>query len=151
MILTCSHATETCGRHESEKQNAGRQGISNDGCTPYHIKLRINAKDKNVSIAQDAAIANAYGDKFIIPLSFEMLDSLIPYYQSRLGNRLCYKITFNNYGRVIVSTAASQDASYKISDISLKYEMVIQPDLARRDIKTWLCCTTEFSDTDKLE
>ena len=77
------------------------------------------------------AIANAYGDKFIILLDFEMLDSLIPYYQSGLGNQLCYELTFNVYGRVIVSTEASPDASYKISDISLEYEIVTQPDLAR--------------------
>ena len=37
-----------------EKQNAARQGIiSNDGCIPNCIKLRINAKDKNTSITQD--------------------------------------------------------------------------------------------------
>ena len=38
------------------------------------IKLRINAGDKNTSNAQDKAIADAYGNKFIIPLDFEMLD-----------------------------------------------------------------------------
>ena len=30
---------------------------------------------------QDKAIADAYGNKFIIPLDFEMLDSSAPYYQ----------------------------------------------------------------------
>ena len=39
-----------------------------------YIKLRINAGDKNASNAQDKAIADAYGNKFIIPLDFEMLD-----------------------------------------------------------------------------
>ena len=83
---------------QSEKRNAIRQGIiSNDGCTENCIKLRINAGDKNPSNAQDKAIADAYGNKFIIPLDFEMLDSAAPYYQAGLGNRLCYKLTFNNY------------------------------------------------------
>ena len=110
-----------------------RQGIiSNDGCTENCIKLRINAKDKNTPFAQDAAIANAYSNKLIIPLDFEMLDSTIPYYQSGFRNRLCYEITFSDYGRVIVSTEASQDANYKILDVSLEYEIVTQPDLARR-------------------
>ena len=76
---------------KSEKKNAIRQGIiSADGCTENCIKLRINAGDKNVSNAQDRAIADAYGNKFIIPLDFEMLDSAAPYYQASLGNRLCY-------------------------------------------------------------
>ena len=61
------------------------------------MKLRINAADKNLSNKQDKAIAKAYGNKFVIPLDFEMLDISIPYYQGGLGNRLCYEITFSNY------------------------------------------------------
>ena len=95
------------------------------------MKLRINAKDKSNGNAQDKAIAYTCGNKFIIPLDFEMLDSPMPYYQSGLGNRLCYKIRFNDYGRVIQSTRASPNAKYAISDISLEYEIVTQPDLAR--------------------
>ena len=74
---------------KSEKINAIRQGIiSNDGCTENCVKLRINAGDKNASNAQDKTIADAYRNKFIIPLDFEMLHSAAPYYQAGLGNRL---------------------------------------------------------------
>ena len=83
---------------KSEMRNAIRQGIiSNGGCTNNCIKLRINAGDKSTGVAKDNAIANTYGNKFIIPLDFEMLDSAAPYYQAGLGNRLCYEITFNDY------------------------------------------------------
>ena len=41
------------------------------------MKLRIDASDKNAGNKQDKAIAEAYGNKFIIPLDFEMLDSSI--------------------------------------------------------------------------
>ena len=65
---------------KSEKRNAIHQGIiSNDGCMENCIKLRLNAGDKNASNAQDKAIADAYGNKRIIPLDFEMLDSAVPY------------------------------------------------------------------------
>ena len=120
---------------KSEKRNAICQGIiSNDGCTPNCIKLRINAGDKNASNAQDKAIADAYRNKLIIPLDFEMLDSAAPYYQAGLGNRLCYELTFNDYNRVTKSGVSSPkvpDAKYKITDISLEYEIVTQPHLAR--------------------
>ena len=83
---------------KSEKRNAIQQGIiSTDGCMENCIKLRINAGDKSTSNAQDKAIADAYGNKFIILLDFEMLDSAAPYYQAGLGNRLCYELTFNDY------------------------------------------------------
>ena len=120
---------------KSEKRNAIQQGIiSTDGCMENCIKLRINAGDKNIGNARDKAIADAYGNKFIIPLDFEMLDSAAPCYQAGLGNRLCYKITFNDYNRVTKSGLSSPkvpDAMYKITDISLEYEIVTQPDLAR--------------------
>ena len=118
-----------------KKRNAIRQGIvSGDGCTNNCIKLRINAADK-ASNTQNNAIADTYGNKFIIPLDFEILDSSAPYYQVGLRNRLCYEITFNDYNRVIKSAVASPDAKYEISNISLEYEIVTQPTLAR-SIKT---------------
>ena len=120
---------------KSEKRNAIRQGIiSTDGCTENCIKLRINAGDKNASNAQDKAIADVYGKKFIIILDFEMLDSAAPYYQAGLGNRLCYELTFNNYNRVTKSGVSSPTvpvAKYKITDMSLEYEIATQPNLAR--------------------
>ena len=94
--------------------------------------MRINAGDKNASNAQDKAIADLYKNKFIIPLDFEMLDSAAHYYQAGLGNRLCYELTFNNYNRVTKSGVSSPkvpDAKYKITDISLEYEIATQPDL----------------------
>ena len=78
------------------------------------------------------AVANAYGDKFVIPLDFEMLDSMIPYYQLGLENRLCYEIILNDYDYVISpGSPAKPNAKYKIMDVSLEYEIITQPDLTR--------------------
>ena len=60
-----------------------------------------------------------------------MLDSALPYYQAGLGNRLGYEIMFNDYNQVIKSVVASPDAKYKITDISLEYEIVTQPTLTK--------------------
>ena len=57
---------------KSGKRNAVRQGIiSNDGCTLNCIKLKINTKDKSDGNTRDKAIADTYGNKFIIPLDFK--------------------------------------------------------------------------------
>ena len=95
--------------------------------------MRINAGNKNATNAQDKAIADAYGNKSIIPLDFEMLDSAAPYYQAGLGNRLCYEQTFNDYNRVTKSAVSPKvpDAKYKITDIPLEYEITTQPNLMR--------------------
>ena len=113
---------------KSEKINAVRQGIiSIDGYTENCMKFRINAADKTAGNAKD--IADTYENKFIIPLDFEMLESVMLYYQVGLGNRLCYEITTNYYNQVINSTVASPDATYKITDIPL--EFVTQSNLVR--------------------
>ena len=93
------------------------------------MKLRINAGDKSTTPAKDNAIAEAYGNKFIIPLEFEMLDSAMPYCQAGLRNRLSYELKFNDYNQVINSSKT--DTTYKITDISLEYDIVTQPELAR--------------------
>ena len=60
--------------------------ISSDGFTVNYMELRIDAGVKDATNAQDAAIANANGNKFIIPLDFEILDNTMPYCQSGLEN-----------------------------------------------------------------
>ena len=134
-ILMCLHATEIYGKLSQKREMLSVKGIiSNDRCTGNCIKLRINAGDKSAGNAQDKAITDAYGNKFIIPLDFEMLDSAAPYYQAGLGNRLCYELTFNYYNRVTKSRVSSPkvpDAKCKITDISLEYEIITQPDLGR--------------------
>ena len=102
MLSEDDHDMLSCYRDlwktKSEKRNAFRQGIIYNGsCTENCMKLRINTWDKNTSNKQDVTIANAYGDKLIIPFDFEMSDCVIPYHQSGLGNRVYYKIMFNNY------------------------------------------------------
>ena len=116
----------------SEKKNAVRQGIiSIDSFTVNSMKLKINPSDKDAGNAKDKAIAEAYRNEFIISLDYEMLDSSAPYYQAGLRNRLRYELKFNDYNRVINSAVAAPDAKYEISNISLEYEIVIQPTLTR--------------------
>ena len=86
-------------------------------------------EDKSAGVTQDKAIADAYGNKFIIPIDFEILDSAMPYYQVVLRNRLSYELKFNDYNRVIHSSKT--DATYKITDTYLEYDIVTQPNLAR--------------------
>ena len=93
------------------------------------MRLRINAGNKDNTNTQDKAIADTYRNKFIIPLDFEMLDSAMPYYQAGLRNRLGYELLFNECNRVINSLKT--DATYKITDISLEYDIVTQPELPR--------------------
>ena len=91
---------------KSEKRNAIQQGIisTDSDLTPNCMKLKINAGNKDATNTKDKAIADTYGNKFIIPPDFEMLDSAMSYYQVGLRNRLSYELKFNDYNRVINSS-----------------------------------------------
>ena len=94
---------------------------------------------------QDKATAGAYGNKFIIPLHFEMLDGAAPYYQAGLRNRLCYEITFNNYNQVINSSVPHIRSQTYPQNMRLLLNPISR-DLSSLNTKVWPCCMTEFSD-----
>ena len=76
------------------------------------------------------------GNPWNFPHAFSMVFPCFQYqgYQAGLENRLCYELTFNDYNRVTKSGVSSPnvpDAKYKITDISLEYEITTQPDLVR--------------------
>ena len=54
----------------------------------------------------------------------------MPFYQSALGGWLEYELTFKDNSRAVRATGDA-DASYDIENISLQYEIVTQPELAR--------------------
>ena len=109
-----------------EREKAQYQGI--DTTTDRNVtKLRVGAGDA-ADVAVDQAIATAYGNRFFVPLDFELLESHMPFYQAALGDRFEYELTFNDYSRVIKSTG---DGSYKIYNICLEFDKVTNESLAR--------------------
>ena len=111
-----------------ERNNAHYQGIDtsiNNNTT----RLRVNANNA-AQLTGDSAIAEAFGNRFHIPLDFELLESHMPFYQSALGDRLEYELVFNDYSRV-VQVPDDANASYTIDNISLEYDIVTHPELAR--------------------
>ena len=93
-------------------------------------RIRIGAGNGDSSVAANKANADALGNRFFIPLDFELLESHKPFYQSALGDRLEDELTFNDYNRVI-QAADNADDTYHIGSIFLKYNMVTHAELAR--------------------
>ena len=113
----------------SERKNDQYQGIDTSG-NRNTTRIRIDAGNKDETVAADKAIADAFGNRFYIPLDFELLESHVPFYQSALGDRLEHEVTFNDYSRVIRATGDA-DASFRVDNLSLEYDMATQPELAR--------------------
>ena len=93
-------------------------------------RIRVGAGNGDSSVVPYKAIADAFGDRFFTHLDFELFESHMSFNQSALGDRLEYELTFNDCSRVIQATG-DVDASYHIGGISLEYDMVTLPQLAR--------------------
>jgi len=118
---------------DKERMNAAYYGIHvDDGGNT--AKIRLGAGDAMAATHPDASIAAAFGNRFAIPLDFEILTDHGPFYQAGLNDRLSFEITFNDYGRVIMLTDLT--ASYEITNISLEFDVVTNPDLARRKVSS---------------
>jgi hypothetical protein len=109
----------------TERSNMSYQGV----CPDNMLKHRVGAGDAS-SDKLHQAVAAAYGNRFCIPLDFELLETHTPFYQAGLGDRLEYEITFNEYNKIIKSTDA--DSSYTIKNICLEFDMVSDLELARQ-------------------
>ena len=120
------HCYTDLWRTANERQNLFYQGIGNRNAT----KLRMGAGDGDPTVKQDKALADAFGNRFFIPLDFELLESHMPFYQAALGDRLEYELTFNDYNEVIMSS--DPDSSYRIDNVSLEFDKVTEPELARQ-------------------
>ena len=109
----------------SERANMAYQGIGKANMLKHRVGAANASSDK-----QDEAIADAYGNRFCIPLDFELLETHMPFYQAGLGDRLEYELTFNDYNKVINSPDV--DRSYTIKNICLEFDMVSDTELARQ-------------------
>ena len=117
-----------CWKCKTKRLNVVFQGIVEaEGQTENAIKHRINATDK-ANNAKDQTVASIYDNRFCIPLDFEILETSLPLYQYGLGSHLTYELTFADYSDVIKST--DPDATYTISNISLKFDTIINASLA---------------------
>ena len=85
-----------------KREYAHYQGIDITKLRNVH-GLRVGNASAKAGIAH-TAISEAYGNRFYIPLDFELLESRMPFYHSGLNYRLESELTFNAYIRVFITT-----------------------------------------------
>ena len=121
------HAYLDLWRSTQERNNLQYQGIDTSRSRNV-TRLRMKATNADYTVAEDKAIADNLGNRFYIPLDFELLESHMPFYQAALGDRLEYELTFNQYKEVIVGET---NMKYEIKNIALEFDKVTEHDLAR--------------------
>ena len=71
------HCYNDLWKTAQERENAQYQGID-ESDNRNTTKIRVSAGSKDASVAADKAIADAYSNRFYIPLDFDMLESHMP-------------------------------------------------------------------------
>ena len=111
-----------------EREKAQYQGIDTTAGRNA-TKLCVGAGDA-ANVPDDKAISEAYGNRFFVPLDFEILESRMPFYQAGHRDRLEYELTFNEYGST-VQTTGDAAANYTVENISLEFDKVTNAELER--------------------
>ena len=114
-----------------QKQKRIFQGIQSES----GLKLRVRVKDAT-GTADETAISKTLGNRFRIPIPFELLNDIGPYYQYGLGDKLEIELMFNNVASIIkgstvtLAAAADSDYSYTVTDIRTEWDQITHAELA---------------------
>ena len=147
------HCYQDLWKTAQERRNSQYQGIdlSDDSNV---TRIRVGAGNKDETETEDAAIAAAYGNRYHIPLNFELLESHMPFYQSALGDRLEYELTFNEYSRVVVPQAMLRHPTplTTLRKCSTWRPSLISQDRSGTSMRAaWLSCTSGSYATGKSQ
>ena len=99
------------------------------------LKLRV-ARKGATGDAGKTAVAKTFGNRFRIPIDFELLNDIGPYHQASLADKLEIKLTFNDKKAIILAstatlaTAADADYDYSLTDIRTEWDQITSPSLA---------------------
>ena len=115
---------------KKDKARRAAQGIDDADA----LKLRVSSKGATGD-AGKTAVAKTFGNRFRIPIDFELLND-IPYHQASLADKLEIKLTFNDSKAVILGSsatlaaAADADYDYSVTDIQTEWDQLTSPSLA---------------------
>ena len=70
------------------------------------LKLRVASKGATGD-AGKTAVAKTFGNRFRIPIDFELLNDIGPYHQASLADKLEIKLTFNDKKAIILGSTAT--------------------------------------------
>ena len=114
-----------------EKAKRVYQGIQSvDG-----LKLHVDSNGAT-GTSNEVAIKSTLGNRFMIPIDFELLNDIGPFYQAGLEDQLSIELTFNDPSAVILGStsilaaASDSDYSYQFTNIEIEYDTIKDQKLA---------------------
>ncbi len=115
---------------KSQRKNMIFQGIQSNNLN----KLRSKANDAVITNSNENILKIIYGNKYKIPLDFELINNYAPLYKYAIQEDIIFEITFAPINEIIL-TEVTKDWNYKLSNICLEYDTVTDENIANT-IKT---------------
>ena len=118
---------------KAQRENMYLEGIQ----TEILCKIRSNSGNKKTDAVAEKKLNTIYGNKYRIPLDYEILKDHRVFYPRALHDALIFEITLARANMVIKGSDPSQ-LNYELTNIQLEYEVIHNVDLARETSSSYL-------------
>ena len=112
----------------------GRKNMIFQGIQSKNLRaLRSGVTEANVTgeTANEKTLNSVFGEKYKIPLDFELLSTHSPFYKFPIQEDVIFEITLAPKEDIIVTTTTT-NMNYELKNICLEYETVTNETLARQ-------------------
>ena len=113
---------------EEERKNMVFQGIQSDNLRK--LRSGVARADVTDETASELTLKSVYGEKYKIPLDFELLTTHAPFYKFPIEEDVIFEIRLAPKEDIIVTTTTA-NMNYKLKNICLEYETVTDERMAR--------------------
>ncbi len=109
---------------KDKRKNMVFEGLQNKNINKLRSGLTVSGASVN-----DTMMKTVFGDKYKIPLDFEILTDHAPLYKAVINENIIFEIELNPNKNVLVSSKP-KDMAYKLTNICLEYDTVTDKNIA---------------------
>ena len=120
---------------EEERKNSVFQGIQSENLRA--LRSGVTEANVNGETANEKTLKAVFGEKYKIPLDFELLSTHAPFYKFPIQEDVIFEITLAPKEDVIV-TDTTASMNYTLKNICLEYDTVTNETLARQLLNNYI-------------
>ena len=119
---------------EEERKNRVFQGIQSENLRA--LRSGVTEANVNGETANEKTLKAVFGEKYKIPLDFELLSSHAPFYKFPIQEDLIFELTLAPKEDIIVTDTVA-DMNYELKNICLEYDTVTSENIARQILNNY--------------
>ncbi len=109
--------------------SSNRKNMIFQGIQSLNLNKKRSKSSEAISDHEDNMLYTIYGNKYKIPLDFELINDYAPLYKYAIQEDIIFEITFAPVTEIII-TKVTKDWNYKLSNVCLEYDTVTDESIA---------------------